>query len=434
MKEHIQLAPSDKELSVYGGLHFFSQSFDRLIRGSGWELGILPKTKIATQCSPIEKLKAMVLGFISGAECIDDMDRLKGDGGFVAANGGQVNAARTYDDFLQQFSNDHLRKMNLALIESGLKLHKTKAKGDDFVLSTDSTDNKQCGQKMEGLAYNYKGTWGLDTLMAFDQYGFQYWHEVRPGSTFTSNGSPELIREVFKRVPRNKHRYFLGDSGFCNGAVFNACLEQRVDFVIACRANMYERFIPLVKSWKPSQKIKFYDGRAVDIGHTVFINKETNKIMRLVVLRGLKENENGNSLFMDSRYDYAAFVTTISQHLMSNEDIISLYRSRSNAENFIRDLKYGFDMLHYPCRKLTANKAYGIMMALAYNLVRLAGHLLNPVKPLFAKAVRFLLVHIPCQVVRHGRYTTIKMPAERLKEVQRLYDKIQLSMGYESSS
>lgn len=132
---------------------------------------------------------------------------------------------------------------------------------------------------------------------------------------------------------------------------------------------------------------KFYDGRAFDIGQTVFINRETNKIMRLVFLRGLKENEGRNSLFGDSRYDYAAFVTTISQHLMSNEEIISLYRSPSNAENFIRELKYGFDMLHYPCRKLTANKAYGLLMALAYNLVRLAGHLLNPVKPLFAKKV-----------------------------------------------
>ena len=69
------------------------------------------------------------------------------------------------------------------------------------------------------------------------------------------------------------------------------------------------------------------------------------------------------------------------------------------------------------------------MMAFAYNLVRYASHLLHSAKPLFAKAVRFILVNIPCQVVRHGRYITLKMPRERLEEVRRLYDKMQHSLG-----
>jgi transposase len=111
--------------------------------------------------------------------------------------------------------------------------------------------------------------------MAFDQYGFQYWHEVRPGNTYTSNGSPEIIYEIFKRV-KNKHLYFLGDSGFCNNAVFTACHQQNADFVIAGRANMYGRFLGFIKEWKSSQ-IKFHDGRKTEIGHTFYITSESKK-------------------------------------------------------------------------------------------------------------------------------------------------------------
>jgi hypothetical protein len=42
------------------------------------------------------------------------------------------------------------------------------------------------GSKIEGTAYNYKGQWGLDTIKCFDEWGFQYWHDVRPGNTFSS--------------------------------------------------------------------------------------------------------------------------------------------------------------------------------------------------------------------------------------------------------
>jgi hypothetical protein len=212
----------------------------------------------------------------------------------------------------------------------------------------------------------------------------------------------------------------------------NAAIGQRADFVIAGRANMYERFIPTVKYWKEAKKVKFYDGRKVEIGQAFYYHEGVKKILRLIIIRA--KAPGGPALFHDARYDYAAFLTTISEHHMKNEAIVELYRTRANCENFIRDLKYGFDMLHYPCRKLSANKAYGMMMALAYNLVRYAGRLLSPTKPFFAKAVRFLLVHIPCQVVKHGRYVTLKMPPGRLEEVQRLNEKMKSSLGYYASS
>ena len=268
MADHIRLEATDKALSSLAGLSAFSSAFDRFLDPMTWQ-DLLPANKITPKTTAFEKLKAMTLGLVAGASCLDDMDRLAQDPAFLAVNGGKLNAARTYDEFLQQFTHEMVKRMNLAMIDSALRLHKYQAKDHDFILSCDSSDSEQAGVKLEGVAWNYKKHWCLDTIMAFDQYGFQYWHEVRPGNTFTSNGSPEIIYEVFKRV-KNKHLYFLGDSGFCNNAVFTACHQRNADFVIAGRANMYGSFLRFVKDWKPS-KIKFHDGRKTEIGHTFYL-------------------------------------------------------------------------------------------------------------------------------------------------------------------
>ena len=58
------------------------------------------------------------------------------------------------------------------------------------------------------------------------------------------------------------------------------------------------------------------------------------------------------------------------------------------AENFIREQEYGFDLKHYPCQKLDANRAYGLIETFAYNLMRLTALQVNPKKPGFAKKTR----------------------------------------------
>jgi hypothetical protein len=79
----------------------------------------------------------------------------------------------------------------------------------DFILDIDSTGHEQHGAKIEGVEWNYKGHWCLDSLQAYDQYGFQYWLYVRPGATFTSNGLAELIHQVFKKVPKSWLVFFV---------------------------------------------------------------------------------------------------------------------------------------------------------------------------------------------------------------------------------
>ena len=84
---------------------------------------------------------------------------------------------------------------------------------------------------------------GLDTMQVFDEYGFQYWNDVRAGNTYTSNGVGKIIHGVLSRMPvtntyKNLRRYARGDSGFCKLEFFNACLAKNMGFVVCMRELM----------------------------------------------------------------------------------------------------------------------------------------------------------------------------------------------------
>ncbi|HET9236616.1 MAG TPA: transposase, partial [Oligoflexus sp.] len=88
---------------------------------------------------------------------------------------------------------------------------------------------------MEGLAYNYKKEWGLDSIEVFDQKGFLHYLNVREGNAFTADDTPFVISEVARHLPRQAVRrrpLLRADSGYCNNAVFQACEQNGFGFLV----------------------------------------------------------------------------------------------------------------------------------------------------------------------------------------------------------
>jgi hypothetical protein len=402
------------EYSSLGGLYLFDEMMN-LLGLKKKVKDLLPVLKRERNSSSYDKLHALVMGFIAGADCLDDMEDLGEDAGFKAFCGGHVNAATVYGAFLRGFEPWQIRRLNDVLRDVALKLRLAMFPDNrDFILDVDSTAHEQYGEKMEGVAWNYANKWGLDSLQAFDQFGFQYWMDVRSGNTASGSGVPGVIRQVFKGLPRMMNRYLRADSAMCYFDVFNACLDLRVDFVIAMRANMSDPLIGRVRNWKKSKDIRFKDGRECEIGSCVYYQLKGREPLRVVFIRALKTMPD---LFGD-KYDYAAWVTNIGEHSgLNNEKLILFYRGRGNAENFIKELKNGFDIHHFPCQKILANKVYGLIAALAYNLQRAAGWTLSPKKPRFSKMIRFRMVYLAGQVVKKGRYWIIRLSKTHITEV-----------------
>ncbi len=85
---------------------------------------------------------------------------------------------------------------------------------------------------MEGLAFNYKNEWGLDSIEVFDQKGFLYYLNVREGNTFTSVDAPFIVSELARHLPSEllRQRPLLrADSGYCNNLVLQACEQNNLN-------------------------------------------------------------------------------------------------------------------------------------------------------------------------------------------------------------
>lgn len=394
---------------------------------------MMPTSKRISADLSFNKFKTLLMGFVAGADCIDDMAHLALDAGFRAVSKDKVFIPNVYGSYLRSFEPWQVRRLNDSLRDYAFLLRKKAFKDDNkLIIDIDSTHHQQSGQKIEGVAYNYKNEWCLSSLQAFDQYGFQYAMEVRSGSTFTSIGVAKTIRNIFSYAPRKMHRFMRGDSGMCNIDIFNACEENNVDFVIAMRTNMFESIHTKLNywQWQRAKNTKTRDGRECEIACAPYFPEGSRKCLRVVVIRALKKNPD---LFGD-RYDHYAFVSNISESEMSHEDLLKFYQKRGNAENYIRELKNGFDIHHFPCQSLQANNVYGLIAGFAYNCMRFLSSVLNPEQMHFSKKIRFRMIYIGAQVVRKARSWIIRMSNTKLEEVAYWLTEIKrrLVVGYMS--
>ncbi len=433
----IKIARTDKDLSANAGLVIFKQLVDTM--GLEERLAAnLPQLKYGSAKNS-KKFRQLLLAFQAGADCLDDLDKLAQDEAFKAVCGGKVYSAKAYGDFLRSFSEMHCKKINHSLIQTAFSLRQELfPTATSITIDIDSTTNEQHAKKMEGVCYNYAGINGLDSIQAFDEHGLQYWHDVRPGNTHTAHGALEIIHEIFNRMPKSMAhltRYARADSGYCKIGFFDACAVKNAQFVVCMRSLMYKPLIRLVNGWKKQDakdkdRIIFVGSRECEVGETVYRPKNSPLTLRVILIRAIKKGREDQFVKGDDDYDYQGWVSSISD-VVAADEVVKLYRKRGHAENFIRELKNGMDLHHYPCQKLVANKAFGLIAAFAYNLMRFVALKDDPKHPQFAKALRFRFVHLPCEIVRHAREVIFRFMNHHYEEVNRwLCDIKNLRFGF----
>lgn len=436
--KNISLEATNKVLSANGGLVFFNDLVSKL--GFKEQLSaILPKIGKRQ----FIKFKSLLLGFICGLDCLDDISKLREDELFHRLTDGAC-ADSTLGDFLRAFSVRQIELLNALLLRTSLAMRKRLFPGEKFVIySSDSTPNEQCGKKMEGVGWNYKNQWSLDSLGIYDHHGFTYGFDVRAGGTYSSNGNALMLGDIL-RSDSSSLMFFHGDSAFSNLDNYNTCLNGNCRFVMALSEVSWGKLIKKDLKWKKTE-IKFFESSECEIAQCAYAVQglaSGKKGLRVVIIRAPRIDAQ-LSLF-DGKYRHYAFVTDIGEHeklpvmqgrtytgkrgakrtelvgyrmvAASMENIINFYRSRGNTENFIKEQKYGLDLKHYPCRKLSANKAFGLVGALAYNLMRFSSFFISK-RGCYSKKIRFSLVHLPCQVVRHARKITVRFNHATKKEV-----------------
>lgn len=373
--------------------------------------------------------------FLYGHDCIDDIIEFKTDPFLKAVFRDETVLPRTMGNFLRDFSLNNINSLNRFLAfqaklnrDHMSELHSKSLGERPLHLSIDSTPHEQCGKKMQGLAYNYKDMWCLDSQSIFNEMGFCYGMQLRPGNTKSGVDAEELIRLAFKNYKYSDEKYLSADSAYCNQNVIKTCLSLGVKFTIAANqaTTSWRDHIPEIIHWEKWQY------SASEIKQAIAKGKELpdielgrfhwrpswNEVLRFPIV--VKRERLEQATLEGGIFKYYGVVTNHNLFTQSLQNVMEHYNKRGNVENFIREEKYGYDLKHFPCQSLQANHAFGLIAMVANNLLRWMALIDKPVQTLYAKKFRRKFISIPGHLVQHARRLVLKIPQHYLKEVNRL--------------
>lgn len=380
-----------------------------------------------------------VSSFLYGHDSLDDLEEFQEDPALEAIMRGETVAPKTMGDFLRDFEDEHLRGLNGYMARMSYRIRKQMISilPDEYRpksaphLSIDSTDHEQRGEKMEGLAWNYKDKWCLDSQVIFDELGLNYGMQLRSGNTRSGVGARELIENAFSPWSKEDEKYLSADAAYCYQDVIRTCLRGRIYFTLTANEATtgwegHKHEVTNWQSWKfPKEMQEKAESKKkqlprVEVGSFLWTPGWAENIRLTIVVKRTWVEEDQTSLFGDGHWEYYGVVAGMPMQRFSLQELMEHHNKRGNAENFIREEKYGYDLKHFPCLKLKANHAYGLLAMVAHNILRWCAIIEKPHKPHFSKKLRRRFIYIPGKVITHARQLCMKIPERFFKEVQRL--------------
>jgi hypothetical protein len=370
-----------------------------------------------------------LLSILEGHDCIEDIESFRNDPLVVAKLGGEIPSAYAMGDYYRDFGPKNREDLNEFLRVFARRARKQVAPSDPLVIDLDSTAHVQRGLKMEGVEWNYKKQWALDTLSAWDELGLCHGMELRSGRTFSSQGAPELIAKVFRHLKHGELKYLRCDSAFHNKKCILAAVGAGAKFTITAHRNsLWEDKVKAgaIQAWAPweytpeeiqkaqEQKVKL---PVVELGSIVYKPGWTDTLRFYVVVKRtwVKDKKTGKE-----GWKHYGIVTNWNLFKNKLQTVVEFHNKRGNAENFIKEQKWAYDLLHFPMQKLHANHAYGLLAMVAHNLLRTIALLDNRNHPLFAKKLRRKYIHIPGKLIRTSGRRWIRIPEFYRKGVEQM--------------
>jgi hypothetical protein len=284
-------------------------------------------------------------------------------------------------------------------------------KAKRLVIDFDSTVETVYGdQENSAVGYNphKHGRASYHPLLAFEgATGLSLNGTLRPGNTTSMTDAVAFIQETLAMYPARERLARL-DKGFDSNEIMEVFEEEKAGYVIKMRclsvlgAAILE--IPR-KRWK---RISDEDGEA-EITVFRYQARSWSCPRRVVVVRRLTDEGSQRSFWDEWGYSYSAYVTNFNWAPL---DVYRFYNHRGNAENLIKEGKYGFGIDQIPTGDFFPNWANLLLKLIAYNILLLFQKTLMPnaTSRLTAATFRRLFVTIPAQLVHRGGRWILKLP------------------------
>jgi hypothetical protein len=348
------------------------------------------------------KIPAVVAGMVAGADSISDLDLLRHGGMGRLFDG--LRAPTTLGTFLRAVSFGHVRQFDAvaARLLIGLAAQTPVLAGADQVtyLDIDDTIRETHGYAKQGVGYGYTGVKGLNALVATVSTPLSApviaATRLRKGATNSAKGAFRLISDALATARAAGAGTAAGgmitvraDSAFYNHRVVAAARRGGARFSITARLDpAVRRAITAIGEdawtaikypnaiWEEAEQRWISDAEVAEIGFTAFTSRRRCEQVtaRLIVRRVKRLNPDtvpAGQTALFGAYRHHAVFTDSPLSMLAAE---AAHRDHAIVEQVIAELKAG-PLAHLPSGKFTANAAWLVLAAMAFNLTRAAGAL-----------------------------------------------------------
>ncbi|MFI9042706.1 IS1380 family transposase, partial [Streptomyces sp. NPDC053726] len=371
----------------------------------------------------------------AGADCIDDMDRLRHGAMDRLFTG--VRAPSTLGSFLRAFTHGHVKQLHAAARRSlpQLAVHTPLLPGAAGVayLDIDDTIRRTYGYAKQGAGYGYSKVKGLNTLLAVLSTPLVApviaATQLRKGATGSVRGAASFVAEALRTVRACGAGGLLvlrADSAFYASEAIPACRSLGARFSVTARMNAsIKRAIATIDEdawtairypkavWEEESKFWISDAEIAEVpDYTAFTSKPKKQQVtaRLLVRRVKRLNPDAQAqgqgeLFTTNRY-HCAFTDSPLTLVDAEKD----HRRHTIVEQVIADMKGG-PPAHLPSGDFQANAAWLALAAITHNLMRALGALASTFHARATTAtIRGQLIDVPARIARGARRLTLHLP------------------------
>ncbi len=380
------------------------------------------------------KVPALVAGMVAGADSIEDMDLLRHgamDRLFVG-----LRAPTTLGTHLRAYTFGHVRQLDAiaSRLLAGLADHAPILLGGDQVayLDIDDTIRRTYGYHKQGAAYGYNKTKGLNALIATICTPLAApvitAIRLRRGNVASSHGAPHLIGEglaTARRAGASGSITVRADSANYNHDVVAAARAGDAHFSITARMDPAitaaisripeEAWVGIKYPqaiWEESEQRWISDAEVAETTYTAFTSRKKAEHItaRLIVRRVKRLNPKSvpqSQGQMFTVYRHHAVFTDSPLAMLAAE---ASHRAHAIVEQVIDDLKAG-PLAHAPSGVFTANAAWTVLAAIAFNLTRTAATLAGAHHARArAATIRAQLINVPARVANRARRLWLHLP------------------------
>jgi len=382
------------------------------------------------------KVPALVAGMVAGADSIDDMDVLRHGGMDRLFTG--VRAPSTLGTFLRTFTFGHVRQLDAVASRFLTVLAKNAPilPGVDqgCYVDIDDTIRATHGYAKAGAGYGYTGVKGLNALLAIVSTPLSApvvaATRLRRGGTNSARGAARSVADALvttKACGGSGLVTVRADSAYYGHDVVAAARRGGARFSITARMNptVVKAISGIAESawtpihypnaiWDEDEQRLVSDAEVAEVPFTAFTSRrQADHISARLIVRRVRRlnpktvSDGQGELFPGYRH-HGVFTDSPLTMLQAEKS----HRGHAIVEQVIADLKAGA-LAHLPSASFSANGAWLVLAAMAFNLTRAAGAIASVFHAKATTAtIRRQLIAIPGRLANSARRMVIHLPKD----------------------